>query len=73
MGCIASRREDICFANIGQLAAKLLTVTFATHCNENPIYVFLSWELRGLSPNFDIHVSMSDLYMPRISPHIFLQ
>jgi hypothetical protein len=23
-----------------------------THCNENPIYVFLFWELRGLSPNF---------------------
>ncbi len=28
------------------------------HCNENPIYVFLFWELRGLSPNFDIHVSV---------------
>jgi hypothetical protein len=22
------------------------------HCNENPIYVFLFWELHGLSPNF---------------------
>jgi hypothetical protein len=22
---------------------------FFVHCNENPIYVFLSWELRGLS------------------------
>jgi hypothetical protein len=22
-----------------------------THCKENPIYVFLSWELRGLGPN----------------------
>ncbi len=33
------------------------------HCNENPIYVFLFWELRGLSPNFHIHVSVSDLYM----------
>ncbi len=22
------------------------------HCNENPIYLFLFWELRGLSPNF---------------------
>jgi hypothetical protein len=30
-----------------------------THCNENPIYEFLSWELRGLSPNFHIHVSVS--------------
>jgi hypothetical protein len=43
------------------------------HCNENPIYVFLFWELRGLSPNFHIYVSVSDLYIPRIGQHIFLQ
>jgi hypothetical protein len=42
------------------------------HCNENPIYVFLFWELRGLSPNFHIHVSVSDLYSPRIGPHFWL-
>ncbi len=30
---------------------------------------FLFWELRGLSPNFHIHVSVSDLYIPRIGPH----
>jgi hypothetical protein len=30
------------------------------HCNEDPIYVFLFWEMRGLSPNFHIHVSVSD-------------
>ncbi len=29
--------------------------------------------MRGLSPNFHIHVSVSDLYTPRIGPHIFLQ
>ncbi len=28
------------------------------------------WELRGLRPNFHIHVSLSDLYIPR-SFHIF--
>ncbi len=33
------------------------------HCNENPIYVFLFWELHGLTPNFRIHVSVSDLYI----------
>jgi hypothetical protein len=33
------------------------------HCKENPIYVFFFWELRGLSPNFHIHVSVSDLYI----------
>ncbi len=36
------------------------------HCNKNPIYVFREKELRGLSPNFHIHVSVSDLYIPRI-------
>ncbi len=40
------------------------------HCNEEPIYVFLFWELRGLSPDFHIHVSVSDFYIPRIAPHI---
>jgi hypothetical protein len=43
------------------------------HCNENPIYVFLFWELHGLSLNFHVHVSVRDLYIPRIGPHIFLQ
>jgi hypothetical protein len=43
------------------------------HWNENPIYVFTEKELRGLSPNFHINVSVSDLYIPRIVPHIFLE
>jgi hypothetical protein len=43
------------------------------HCNENPIYVVLFWELRGLSPDFHIHVSVSDLYMPRIGPYNWQQ
>jgi hypothetical protein len=40
------------------------------HCKETPIYVFLFWESCGRSPNFHIHVSVSDLYIPRIGPHI---
>ncbi len=32
------------------------------HCNENSNYVFPENELRGLSPNFHIHVSVGDLY-----------
>jgi hypothetical protein len=44
-----------------------------THYKENPILVFPEKELRGLSPNFHIHVSVSDLYILRIGPHIFLQ
>ncbi len=34
----------------------------------NPIYVFLFWELHGLSPNIHIHLSVCDI--PRINPHI---
>ena len=33
--------------------------------------LFLFWEMRGHSPNFRIHVSVSDLYFPGIGPHIF--
>jgi hypothetical protein len=43
------------------------------HCKENPIYVFLFWELLSLSPNFHTHVSVYDLYIPRIGPHISLE
>jgi hypothetical protein len=43
------------------------------HCNKNPIYVFAEKILRGLSTNYRIHVSVSDLYIQRIGPHIFLQ
>jgi hypothetical protein len=48
----------------------ILTKPKLTHCKENPIYVFLFWALRGLHPNFHIRVSLSDLYIPRISAHI---
>ncbi len=40
---------------------------------KNPLYVFPEKEFRGLSPNVHIHVSVIDLYIPRIGPHIFLQ
>ena len=44
------------------------------YCNENHIYVFLFWELRGLSPNFHVHVSVSDLYIySQDRPTYFLQ
>jgi hypothetical protein len=46
---------------------------FHMNCNENPINVVLLWDLRGLSPNFHIHVSVSDLRIPRIGLHIWLQ
>ncbi len=43
------------------------------HCTENRIHKFPEKELRGLSPNSYIHVSVSNLYIPRIDPHIWLQ
>jgi hypothetical protein len=43
------------------------------HCKQNPIYVLREKKLRGLSPNFHIYVSVSDLYIPPIGPPIFLQ
>ncbi len=54
--------------NLGNFGIK-----FISTATKNPIYVFLFWELRGLSPNFHIYVSVIDLYIPRICPHIFLQ
>jgi hypothetical protein len=36
------------------------------HCTEKSIYAFPEMKLRGLVPNSYIHVSVSDLYIPRI-------
>jgi hypothetical protein len=49
------------------------SVFSSVHCNENTIYVLLSWGLCGFSPNFHIHVSVGDFYIPWSGPHIFLQ
>ncbi len=43
------------------------------HCTKTPIDVFPEMKLRGLVPNSYIHVTMSDLYIPRIGLHIWLQ
>jgi hypothetical protein len=43
------------------------------HCTENPIYVFSEMKLCGLILNSYIHVSVSDLYIPRIGLPIWLQ
>ncbi len=44
-----------------------------THWTENPIYLFPEKELPGLGPNSYIHMKVSDIYCPRIGPHIWLQ
>ncbi len=43
---------------------------YLPHCNGNSVYIFLFQEQHGLSPNFHTHVSLNDLYIPRISLHI---
>jgi hypothetical protein len=43
------------------------------HCTENPIYVLPEMRLLVVVPNFYIHVSECDLYIPRISLPIWLQ
>ncbi len=48
---------------------KIETPWLTVHSNENSFYVFFFWELLSLSPNFHIHVSVSDLFIPRIGPH----
>jgi hypothetical protein len=44
----------------GENTATVPTAVYS-HCNENSIYVFLFWELFGLSSNYQIHVSVSDV------------
>ncbi len=41
-------------------------VSLQRHNTENSKQKFPEKELRGLSPNFHIHVSVSDLYIPMI-------
>jgi hypothetical protein len=43
------------------------------HCKEIWIYVFPGKELRGISLNFHIHVSVSDLYITTLGLPIVLQ
>jgi hypothetical protein len=41
--------------------------------SENSNQIFPKNKLRGLSPNFHIHVSVSDLYIPTVGLSILLQ
>jgi hypothetical protein len=52
---------------------RLLLFSDSLHCKENPIYVLFEKKLRGLSPSFHIHVSVSNSYIPTIGLPIFLQ
>jgi hypothetical protein len=58
--------NDIIYLHIIHVLRSILSSVgvCTVHCNETPIYVFLFWELHRLSPNFHIHVSVSDLQFP---------
>jgi hypothetical protein len=47
--------------------------TLQRFCNESWKKVFPKRKLRGLSPNFYIHISVSDLSIPTIGLPIWLQ
>ncbi len=57
----------LCFISLHSLIPKE-----HLHYKEIWIYVFPEKELRGLSPNFHIHVPVSDLYILTFGPPIFL-
>jgi hypothetical protein len=45
----------------------------SAHCTENPVYEFPEMKLRGFVPNSYIHVSVSNLCIPRIGLPIWMQ
>jgi hypothetical protein len=66
----------IIFTKLSDIQNRRPSLYFPPHCKEISIYVFPEKELRGLRPNFHIHVSVNDLYctyIPTIGPPIFLQ
>ncbi len=69
-----SLSESVVIHTIEHVAVTTVTLDFVVtwlHCNKNPIYVFPKKDLRGLSPNFHIHVSVCDLYIPTIDSTYF--
>jgi hypothetical protein len=65
---VASGCKNFCMKEC--MVAVADATTLQRHNTEN---VFPEKKLRSLSPNFHIHVSVSDLYIPTISLPILLQ
>jgi hypothetical protein len=57
----------------GFIAATLYVKDIVKHGTKNPIYVFPEMKLRGFIPNSYNHVSVSNLYIPRVGLPIWLQ
>jgi hypothetical protein len=49
-------------------SAVLLETPLQMHCTESSKQIFPEMKLRSLVPNFYIHVSVSDFYIPTIDP-----
>jgi hypothetical protein len=50
-----------------------MAITLQSHNTENSKKIFPEKELRGHNPNFHIHVSIGDLYIPTLGLPILLQ
>ncbi len=59
--------------NRGSCRSELRKCKHSVHCKEDPIYLHPEMKLRGLVSSFHIHVSVSDLNIPRIGLSILLQ
>jgi hypothetical protein len=58
----------------GYRTGRLYISSFRSSCTARKILFMYSFSMKcGLSPNFHIHVSVRDLYIPRIGIHISLQ
>ncbi len=69
-GAAINLSTRICLLNVFNLN---LSIWLFMHCKEDSDYVLPEIKLRGLVPNFHIHTSVSDIYIPRIGPPILLQ
>jgi hypothetical protein len=56
--------KHLCVGEPIKISSKIFL--YILHCTENPSYVLQEMKLRGLIPNSYIHVSVSNLYIPRI-------
>ncbi len=68
-----SKRTISLHAFVSQCDLLYSIISEVTHCKEIWIYIFPEMELRSLSPNFHIHVSVSGLYILTFGPPVFQQ
>jgi hypothetical protein len=65
--------EELVKREYKKVRIKIVFIALQRTNTENSEQIFPKKELLGHSPNFHIHVSVSDLYIPRIDLSILLQ